>query len=81
MSIPEYIHDPYGDDAMLRRNCLPGWARSITAIHYSCVVRYPLHTRLTMYFSARHYSALIRVYSETFGQSVPQEVLKGAAES
>ena len=34
-----------------------------------------------MYFSARHYSALIRAYSETFGQSVPQEALKSAAES
>lgn len=34
-----------------------------------------------MYFSARHYSALIRAYSETFGQGVPQEALKGAAES
>ena len=32
-----------------------------------------------MIFSARHYSALNRVYSETFGQQVPQEVARQAA--
>ena len=34
-----------------------------------------------MYFSARHYSALIRVYSETFYQDVPAAVLRYAAEN
>lgn len=32
-----------------------------------------------MYFSARHYSALSRVYSEMFGQPVPSEVALAAA--
>lgn len=32
-----------------------------------------------MYFCARHYSALSRVYSEMFGQPVPSEVALAAA--
>lgn len=32
-----------------------------------------------MYFSAKHYSALSRVYSEMFGQPVPLEVALAAA--
>lgn len=32
-----------------------------------------------MYFSARHYSALIRVYYETFGHPVPEAVQKTVA--
>jgi hypothetical protein len=36
---------------------------------------------MTIYFSARHYSALIRVYSETFNQNVPPAVLSHAAEN
>ena len=34
-----------------------------------------------MYFSARHYSVLIRVYSETFNQDLPAAVLRFAAEN
>jgi hypothetical protein len=32
-----------------------------------------------MLFSARHYSALGRVYSETFGEQVPEEAARQAA--
>lgn len=34
-----------------------------------------------MIFSARHYSALNRVYSETFGQQVPPEAARLAAKT
>lgn len=34
---------------------------------------------IAMIFSARHYSALGRVYSETFGQQVPREAAHQAA--
>ena len=34
-----------------------------------------------MIFSARHYSALIRQYSQMFGQPVPESVLQAAAKS
>ena len=36
-------------------------------------------TMIAMIFSARHYSALGRAYSEKFGQPVPQEAAHQAA--
>ena len=63
----------------LTKTASPCW--SDEAAQDNCTDSYLLHTRLTMYFSARHYSALIRVYSETFGQGVSQEALEGAAVS